>query len=50
MVFGFPGLEKTLAAAQCAAIRDAIQTRCDTEGGRQPSTADLLTGLLAMIK
>jgi hypothetical protein len=50
MTFGFPGSEKTLAAEQCAAIRDAIQTRCNAEGGRQPSTVDLLTGLLAMIK
>jgi len=47
LVYGFPGVRKSITNIKCIAITDAIQTRCDAEGGRKPSTADLLTGLLA---
>jgi hypothetical protein len=49
MAFGCPGLSKTEWLATRAALQQAIQTRCQAENGRQPSTADLLTGLMALI-
>ena len=49
LVYGFPGADQTQAQNQRASIGAAIQNRCNAEGGRQPSTADLLTGLLAAI-
>jgi hypothetical protein len=49
MAFGFPGVEAHLAQKMCAEVEAAIGARCDAEGGRQASTADLLTGLMAVI-
>ncbi len=50
LAFGFPGMDETKAGAMCRAITDAIQTRCAAEGGRQPSTADLMTGLMVVLE
>jgi hypothetical protein len=47
LAFGFPGETAEIATRLRIAVDSAIQTRCRAEGGRQPSTADLLTGLLA---
>jgi hypothetical protein len=49
LVYGFPGLNNAIVNKLRVAIGYAIQTRCDVEGGRQPSTADLLTGLLVVL-
>ncbi len=49
LAFGFPGTAEAAAEAARIAIQDAIATRCQAEGGRQPSTADLLTGLLGVL-
>ena len=49
LVFGFPGVNEDAAEQMKAAIQDAIRTRCLAEGGRQPSTSDLLTGLMAVL-
>jgi hypothetical protein len=49
MAFGMPGVLETEWQAARAALQQAIQTRCQVENGRQPSTADLLTGLMALI-
>ena len=49
LVYAFPGEEPGRAAAFGAAVRARIQARCQAEGGRQPSTADMLTGLLAVV-
>ena len=45
LVFGFPNRDELPRLR--VAIDTAIQSRCQTEGNRQPSTADLLTGLIA---
>jgi hypothetical protein len=45
LIFGFPGAHHNNGLR--IAIKEAIQARCEAEGGRQPSTADLLPGLLA---
>ena len=49
LVFGYPGVENGRAEEMRIAVLDAIQSRCQAEGGRQASTADLLTGLLALV-
>jgi len=50
LVYGFPGVDQSTTNELCAAIDKAIQKRCVAEGGRRSSTADLLTGLLAVIE
>jgi hypothetical protein len=49
MAFSGPGLSETEWLAAKAALQQAIQARCQAENNRQPSTADMLTGLLALI-
>lgn len=49
LVYGFPGASQDVSDRMRAAVQTAISTRCLAEGGRQPSTADLLTGLLAVV-
>ena len=49
MVFGFPGMDESTIGGLRIAIQGAIDYRCQAEGSRHPSTADLLTGLLAII-
>ena len=50
LVYGFPGASTAAADQMHTAVHSAIATRCQAEAGRQPSTADLLTGLLAVIE
>jgi hypothetical protein len=50
MVYGWPGAGESEAERLRIAVDGAIQKRCHAEGGRQPSTADLLTGLLAILE
>jgi hypothetical protein len=50
MVYGWPGADEGEAERLRIAVNGAIQKRCHMEGGRQPSTADLLTGLLAILE
>jgi hypothetical protein len=50
LVFGYPGKSEIEANQMRIGILDAIETRCQTEGGRQPSTADLITGLFAILE
>ena len=50
MAFGCPGFSELEWLAARAALQQAIQTRCQAENGRQPSTADLPTGLMALIE
>ena len=47
LVFGFPGASREISDQKAAAIQGAIAARCQAEAGRQPSTVDLLTGVLA---
>jgi hypothetical protein len=47
LVFGFPGLDQTKLVQKREWMTDAIQNRCQAEGGRQPSTSDLVTGVVA---
>jgi len=49
LAFGFPGAGEVAGDQMRIAALSAIETRCQAEGGRQPSTADLLTGLLAVL-
>jgi hypothetical protein len=49
LAYGFPGSDEVEAGQMRIAVSEAIATRCQAEGGRQPSTADLLTGLLAVL-
>ncbi len=49
MAFGGPGLSEAEWMAARTTIQQAIQTRCQAENGRLPSTADLLTGLMTLI-
>jgi hypothetical protein len=49
LVYGFPQVGNADAETLSARVRDAIQTRCQREGDRQPSTADLWTGLQAAL-
>ena len=50
MVFGCPGYSETEWLGARTALQQAIQTRCQVENGRQPSTSDLLTGLMPLIE
>jgi hypothetical protein len=45
LVYGFPQVGKSDAETLRARVRHAIQSRCQSEGDRQPSTADLCIGL-----
>jgi hypothetical protein len=49
MVFGWPGCSQETWDQASRAILAAITARCQEEGGRRPATADLLTGLSALI-
>ncbi len=49
LAYGFPGVDVAIAEDMRIAIIDAIQDRCAAEGGRKPSTTDLVTGLLAVL-
>lgn len=49
MVFGFPEYGIEISEEMGEAVLSAINHRCLIEGNRQPSTADLLTGLLAVL-
>ncbi len=49
MVFGWPGSSQSVWEHSSQAIQAAITARCRAEGGRCPTTADLLTGLTALI-
>jgi hypothetical protein len=49
MVFGFPGYGVEVIEEMQEAVLNSINHRCLLEGNRQPSTADLLTGLLAVL-
>jgi len=50
MVFGFPGYGKDAIKEMRIAVSNAINQRCQIESNRQPSTSDLLTGLLSVLK
>ncbi len=50
LVYGWPGVDSTEAKSMRIAVLNAINKRCQMEGGRLPSTADLLTGLLAVLE
>jgi hypothetical protein len=49
LAFGWPDASEGEWAKANTAFVHAIEQRCQAEGGRLPSTADLLTGLLAVI-
>jgi hypothetical protein len=46
---GQPGATRSAWEAAQAVFQNAIQKRCEIEGGRPASTADLLTGLTAVL-
>lgn len=48
LAYGFPGVDADTAEKMRIAIWSAIHQRCIAEGKRQPSTADMLTGLDAL--
>jgi hypothetical protein len=50
LAYGFPRAEPSEAKELSKVVEAAIQRRCQAEGGRLPSTADLLTGLLAVVE
>jgi len=50
LVYGWPGVGHAISEKMRIAVFEDIETRCRNEGGRQPSTADLLTGLLAVLE
>jgi hypothetical protein len=50
LAFGLPDATKTEWQAARRLLQKSIQKRCQSENGRQPSTADLVTGLMALIK
>ena len=50
LAYGFPGVDVHTAEKMYISINEAIQNRCHAEGGRQPSTADLMTGLYAVLE
>ncbi|MBC8504987.1 MAG: alkaline phosphatase family protein [Anaerolineales bacterium] len=50
LAYGFPDVDTAIAKEMRIVIRDAIQNRCSVEGGRQPSTVDLMTGLFAVLE
>lgn len=49
LAYGWPDTGQVAAEQKRIAVLEAIATRCQAEGGRQPSTADMLTGLLAIL-
>jgi hypothetical protein len=49
LYYGWPGVDADVWHGAKRAILEAIAQRCQVEGERKPSTADLLTGLLAVI-
>ncbi len=49
MAFGLPYADEETWQQANSQIQTAIATRCAVEGGRQPSVADLLTGLMSVI-
>jgi hypothetical protein len=49
LAFGWPGASEEAWSGAQEAIRRAIQKRCQAEGGRQPSNADMLTGVRAVL-
>lgn len=49
LAYGFPTVDESRSALLRKTITDAIQMRCEAEGGRQPSTTDLVTGLMAVL-
>jgi hypothetical protein len=49
LAFGWPDVSGNVWRRARRAITAAIEDRCRDEGGRQPSTADMVTGLLAVI-
>jgi len=50
MVFGFPFNHDMSSNNIRVGVIDEISSRCKAESNRQPSTADLLTGLLFLLK
>lgn len=50
LVYGFPGAAPEAADQMRVAVQEAIAARCQAEDRRQPSTADLLTGLLGVLQ
>jgi hypothetical protein len=50
LVYGWPGAGAAVSEQMRAAVLEAVKTRCQEEGDRQPSTVDLLTGLLAVLE
>jgi hypothetical protein len=49
LAYGFPGVDEASAGLLNKTITTAIQTRCAAEGGRQPSTVDMMTGLMGVL-
>ena len=49
LAYGWPGASESAWQEAKTAIQQAILARCQAENNRQPSTTDLLTGLLAGI-
>ncbi len=49
LAFGWPGIELGAWEDTRIAIQRAIDARCQNEGGRYPSTTDLLTGLSPLL-
>jgi hypothetical protein len=50
MVFAWPDVREDIWVSTETAITQSIQNRCRAENNRQPSTTDLLTGLLAVLR
>jgi hypothetical protein len=49
LLFGWPGAQANEWAQARDMFREAVNMRAQHEGGRQATTADLVTGLLALI-
>jgi hypothetical protein len=49
LAYGWPGVPAGQWEAARTAIEDAIIARCQAEGGRYLSTADMATGLMAVL-
>ena len=50
LALGLPNATKPEWQDARRALKKSIRTRCQKENGRQPSTADLVTGLMALIE
>lgn len=50
LAFGWPNVSEMEWQAVQAVIQQAIQARCQAENDRQPSTVDLLTGLMGLVQ